>query len=199
MALVIPNGYSNWLVTITNSAGGISSRSSIAIGIFDNIPLTQGDVGRVANLMRDGLTPAFDNGWTIGPVHVVEGTAGIPKVWDDTGTEAGTHTAQVYAPPGLAYVISKQTGLSGRAHRGRIYLPGVEEANVDEAGLVVGAQVNNLQGWFDDLFDNLVADAAVESLALFHDESTPGDLDPDVITSFLARNIVGSMRPRQRR
>lgn len=199
MALVIPDQRSNWIVTLNNLSGGLSGRSTIAVGTLNDSPLTQTIVNRVANLFRDNLAPLFDTSWLMGPVHVVEGTASTPKVWDDTGTEAGTHATVACCSPAVAVIVSKQTGLSGRRHRGRLYLPGVPESEVDEAGSLTGGWVNTVQSAFDTLQANLVADAAVNSLDLFHDELTPGASQPDTITSFRVRTIVGTMRPRQRR
>lgn len=199
MGLVINDLTSNWHITITNSGGGASAVSSVAIGTLNDNPLTQTIVDRVANLMRDGLKPFWDSGWTVGPVHVVENVAGDMFVWDNTATEAGTNGAAVYASPAVSLVVSKVTGLLGKAHRGRFYLPGIQESNVDEAGIIDAGAVTAYQAIIDAFKTSVVGDGAIGNLCLFHDESSPGDHSADVITSLLVRNVVGNMRPRQRR
>lgn len=199
MALVIPPGFANWTVTIQNAAGGASSRSSVSLGLNIPAPFVQADVARIANLFRDGLTPRYDNSWLIGPNHVVYNDAGVMKVFDDTGTEAGTHGAQSNVPPAVALVVSKNTGLIGARHRGRMYFPGLDEDSVNEDGTIDGAEVNAWQASIDALANSLIADASIVGLDLFHDETTPGANNPDAIVALVVRTVVGSMRPRQRR
>jgi hypothetical protein len=199
MALVIPANHANFILTISNNSGGLSARSSVAFGLDLTAGLTQADVGRIANILRDGLTSLYDNSWIFGPTHAVEGTGAAPLVWDDAGTEAGTGASSAYSSPANAYVVSKKTNIGGRQYRGRLYMPGVEEAAVGEDGVISGGYVNAFQTNFNNLRTNLIADAAIDNLVLFHDENTAGLLPPTVIQSFLVRNVVGTMRPRQRR
>lgn len=200
MPLVIPPTGTNWLVTMTNSSGGLSGRTSIAIGTSYTDALTQTDVDRIANLFRDGLAPLLDTSWLVGPVHAIENNGEELRVWDNTGTEAGTGgSAQLGVTPAVAVVVSKVTGILGRAHRGRVYMPGLKEADVDESGTITGSVVNTYQSAFDALKTALIADTAVDSLALFHSEGTLAAGTIDEIQSFRVRTIVGTMRPRQRR
>ena len=60
----------------------------------------------------------------------------------DPGTGGGAQTA-----PNTAWLVHKVTALGGRAGRGRMYWPGVQESEVDAAGnlsaaFVSGAQTN---------------------------------------------------------
>lgn len=199
MPLVIPNQHSNWTITVQNSAATTSAISSVSFATDNLSPLDQTIVDRVANLFRDGLKGAWDNVWLVGPVKVVEGTGGVPKVWLNTTLEAGTATAADYAPPAVSLVVSKQTGLAGRSHRGRIYLPGVPETVINEGGNLDGTYVTNMQTLFTALLGSINGDAAVDNMVLLHDSSTPGAPAPDVITALTVRSPVGTMRPRQRR
>lgn len=199
MALVIPNNESNWTITITNSGGGASAKSTISLGLLQTGDLDQTIVDRVANIFRDQLKPFWDSGWSVGPVHVVENDGSVDKIWDNTATEVGTNGAAVYASPAVAIVVSKQTGLRGRKYRGRFYLPGIAEANVDESGTIDSSALAAYQTIIDALKTALIADAAIVQLRLFHDESAGlGDISHE-ITNLLVRSTVGTMRPRQRR
>lgn len=199
MPLVIPNNHANIKLTIQNTAGGLSARSSIAVGVKTTGHYSQAGIALVANIMRDALAPLLDTGWLLGPTHVNETFGDVLYSWDDTGTEAGTHASATYASPAVAFVVSKQTGLAGRKYRGRVYFPGVAESDVDEAGAVAGATVNAVTAAFEDLRTDLLADASVDDVVLFHDSETPGSVVPTPITAFTCRSIVGTMRPRQRR
>lgn len=199
MPLVVAPGYDNWTVTVQNTGGGASGQNSFSLGTQHTTPLGGTDVSRIANLFRDALTPLLDNGWLLGPVHVVTNVGGVLQVADDTGTEAGTASAAVYASPAVAHVVTKNTGLLGRSQRGRIYFPGVPEADVDEGGILAGARVNAVTAAFEDLRADLIADAAIDNVVLLHDSESPGDHTPTVIASMFCRTVVGTMRPRQRR
>lgn len=199
MPLNIPNNYANFRLTMTNTVAGTSAANSISLAMLTTGTFGQTEVARIANLMRDGLTPRYDSSWIFGPTRVVARFGGLLVAFDDAGTEAGTHASQGNVPPAVALVVSKYTGGVGRAHQGRLYMPGLDESQVDESGTVTGTEVNNFQGSFDALYTALVADAAVDSLALLHSVGSPLAGAPDIIASFRVRNKVGSMRPRQRR
>lgn len=199
MALVIPPGYANWRITITNGSGGASARSTIAIATDIDGTIDQAEMASIANIFRDNLTPLYDNSWIIGPVDVTYNISGTLHQANDTGTEAGTDSSTAYASPVVSHVVQKRTGLVGKAHRGRLYLPGVPEGDVDEAGTLAGSRVNDVTGFLTQLKDNLVATAQITKTVLLHDENTPGALPPDTVLEWLCTTVVGTMRPRQRR
>jgi hypothetical protein len=199
MPLAIPENFVNHRITLSNALGGASAVSSVAIAYEAVATYADGDFARISNILRDALAPRYDNSWLLGPNHALGRFGGNLVAFDDSGTEAGTGTSTVYAPPGLAYVVAKKTANAGRAFQGRMYMPGVFEGSVDEAGIIDGTVVNNWQATMDQLFTDLVADTAIEELALLHDANGPLANTPTALTSFVMRNIVGSMRPRQRR
>lgn len=200
MSLRIPATFANWKITISNNGGGASARSSIALGTYNNGDLTATSVARVANLMRDNLKTLWDNNWEVGPIHVNEtSAAGVEKAWDDYTEEAGTHSADVYAGPQIAHVVKKGTGLAGKQHRGRVYLPGVPQGYLGEDGGINPTRTAEVDAAFAALFTAVNADAAIGDLVLLHDESTPGLLVPDILIGFVTSPQSGTMRPRNRR
>lgn len=199
MPLVIPNGYANFQLTIRNLDGGISGRSSVALGIHTTGTFGQTEVNRLSNLIRDDLKTLWDNRWEVGPTHVNFTVAGLPLVFDDTTAEAGTHAADTYAPPQVATVVTKFTSIAGRKFRGRMYLPGVPQGSVGDDGGINPAYVTIVNTAMSTLMADLVADAACDEISLFHDSTTPGATAPTAINSMFARSRAGTMRPRQRR
>lgn len=199
MALVIPENCANWRITLTNGSGGQSAKNTIAIATDVLDVLSQADMARISNIFRDNLLTLLDNSWIAGPVDVVYRQDGILRQANDTGTEAGTHAAEAYAPPAIAHVVQKRTGLVGRSHRGRLYFPGVPEADVGEDGVIDGARVNEVTTAFTDLRTALRGDASITEVLLLHDEDTATDTDFDVVLELGCTTIVGGMRPRQRR
>lgn len=190
--------FSNWTVTITNGSGGASAVNTVSLGIAYEGDLDQSAVDAIANIFRDSLTPLYDNSWILGPVHVRGG--GDPGfVFDSAGTEAGTDSSTAYASPAIAHVCSKQTGIPGRKFRGRFYLPGVPEADVDESGTLAGSRVNDVNAALVTLQTDLLAVGPLADIVLFHDEESPGSHQPTSIANIVCRTVVGTMRPRQRR
>lgn len=199
MALVIPPGFANWRITLTNGSGGASQKNTIAWATDLDQALTQAEMAAIANIFRDELLVLLDNSWIAGPVDVVYNIGGTLHQANDTGTEAGTHSSEAYAPPAIAHVVQKRTGLVGKAHRGRLYFPGVPEADVDESGTLDGSRVNEVTTAFDDLRAALALSTRITGSYLLHDSESPGALPPDLILESPCTTTVGSMRPRQRR
>jgi len=198
--LNIPNGFMNVHLTIANVSGLNSAMNSVALGLemsvaFDGVA----DFPRIANLFRDGISARYDNLWTMGPTRGEFTFAGVRYVLEDTGTEAGTHALMDNAPPAVALVVSKKTVRLGKAFRGRMYMPGVDEVKISEGGIVDGAEVNAWQASMDALRAALIADAAIVDVVLFHSVGSPEANTPTSISRLLVRNVVGTMRPRQRR
>jgi hypothetical protein len=66
---------------------------------------------------------------------------------DETGASA-VATASVpgagganSAPPGVCWLIHKHTPLGGRRGRGRMYVPGIPEGNVEDDGMILASEV----------------------------------------------------------
>lgn len=199
MPLVIPEGFGNIVLKIQNTGGGQSSVNSIALGVSTTGTFGQTEFNSLSNIMRDGLKTLWDNGWFVGPTHGNFTFGGLPIVFDDTTTEVGTHTADTYAPPQIANVVTKSTGLAGRQFRGRVYLPGVPLGSAGEDGNINPAYTTSVNAAFAALRTALIADAACDQVVLFHDSTSPGTHTPNNILSFTSRVKVATMRPRQRR
>lgn len=58
---------------------------------------------------------------------------------------AGGAGAGAVGPPSVAYLIRKLTAMGGRKGAGRLFQPGVAEANVDNSGAVLGSFLTTLQ------------------------------------------------------
>jgi hypothetical protein len=98
--------------------------------------------------------------------------------------------------PNTAFLIHKVTNLGGRAGRGRCYLPGVDETQIDDSGDI----------------DSTLTDAMTAAWAVFKTQLEAGNLNPTLlhavdspidsptpITEFVCDGIAGSQRRRMRR
>lgn len=95
---------------------------------------------------------------------------------DDTGPSASSASSNTgtgsgsAAPPNVCFLAQKNTALGGRRGRGRLYMPGVNEAGIDPNGALVGANLSQFQ---TDLNDFLAAlDAAGLPMVLLHGPAT---------------------------
>lgn len=108
---------------------------------------------------------------------------------------AGTDS-RVGVPPNTSYLIQKRTALGGRQGRGRMYWPGIPEAEVNEAGTLNSAWVLAAQAVITDFYDQLTLSTLVP--VLLHSEDSPPFV-PLTIQSFDLSSVVATQRQRLRR
>lgn len=94
--------------------------------------------------------------------------------------------------PQVCYLIRKTTGTAGRKNRGRMFLPGCNESNVDGNGRVasdIQLELNTRLGaWAAD------ATGADAEFVILHNSSS----DPTTITSLACQSVVATQRRRLR-
>ena len=109
-----------------------------------------------------------------------------------TGSTAGGISAQG-TPPNVAALISKTTNVGGREGRGRFFLPGLPENDVDESGLITVGHLGVLQ----PAMDSLLSDATTQDvpLELLHNSTR----NPSGLTGLSVDGRVATQRRRLRR
>lgn len=118
---------------------------------------------------------------------------------DSTGPSAeatGSFTGGVSSPGAssqVAYLVRKNTGLGGRRGRGRMYLPGVNEAAIGSDGVLDSTFLGELQ----DEVDEFVGSLSLASLPMvvLHDDATA----PTAVTTLVVQPVVATQRRRLRR
>lgn len=157
----------------------------------------QADANRVANVIRDGLKGAYDTGWTIGGIKFYFDNGGGLAVLEDPTTEVGTAGAAVYSPPQVAYIVKKTTALAGARNRGRCYMPGLAEDQVDENGRIASGFITSVNTLLASYLTAVNADAAVDYMTLVHTvESGGGDT---AITALTVQSVCATQKGRLRR
>lgn len=106
----------------------------------------------------------------------------------------GTLTGEA-SPPNTAWLIQKQTALGGRAGRGRVYFPGINEVSVDPGGVLDSVALGNAQGFWDDFHMDLTA--ANLDPVLLHGVGSPIAV-PTPILQFAVDSKVATQRRRLR-
>lgn len=180
-------------------------------------------VQRLSDAWRLAMMPQLSS--SLGLVNT------ILRVRQDDGTDlihtfpiatAGGGLALAPTPSNTAILVQKVTTRGGRRGKGRMYVPGCPEANVDQDGFLTVAYRASLQTAVNNLLDRLTAPAgggtAGDPVAprLLHNSSTqttvqtsptarivtttitgPGPA-PDAITGFLIAPQVATQRRRMR-
>lgn len=95
--------------------------------------------------------------------------------------------------PQVALLVSKTSGLAGRQNRGRMYIPGQSETNVDGAGVVLPTFRTTAQNAVDVLLGDL--DTLETPMVILHVD--PADT-PTPVTALTVRNKVATQRRRLR-
>ena len=114
---------------------------------------------------------------------------GIIETRSTTFSQSGSGGAQAL-PPNCALIVRKQTGLQGRANRGRHFVPGVPEADATSGGAVSSFVRDNALIWWEALYAAM--EAGGFDPRIFHD-STGGST---AITQLVVAGVIGTQRPR---
>jgi len=116
-----------------------------------------------------------------------------------TGVFSSTAGGGIGSPgiqPATSLLVQKTTSFGGRAGRGRMFVPGMSEADVQEDGDVDPAYLTAAQGSFDSLHSDMVASGLEPRL--LHSATSPLST-PTLIDAFVVSGKVATQRRRLRR
>lgn len=193
--MTIPSGYAqvNFIFTGAAVPNGAECTMGFDIGGGAGTPaLTAQEVGAD---FATHILPNLSSGLTLSGVRCKYGP-------DATGAFALEPFANVGgvgtsgATPAIAILIHKNTADGGRAGRGRMYLPGVVEAQPGSDGVLAGATITAVDSDFASVLSAWTADGHIP--VVLHGAGSPLSV-PSVITSFSTDATVGTQRRRQRR
>lgn len=171
----IPGDAGPAMVVFGTGSNPLDSPEDVAVNVADTLNNTPGFTGLYrADVIAELVTVRLNTGGIAPGVH--EETINLP------GTLSGAT-----APPQVASLLQKSTGLAGRPFRGRMYIPGIAEAIVDEAGRITSPSLGIMQtaatAFLDDLGTNNVPMYILhESAAIAPTEVTALNLSPKVAT-----------------
>lgn len=119
-----------------------------------------------------------------------------PVLGVDTTTWSGTNGGAGIVPQNTAWLVHKRTGLAGRKGRGRMFFPGVDEASVDNVGVVsssvVAAWNTALEAWRQEWLGT----TPPTPMVLLH---TDPALTPSVVGALQLDSRVATQRRRLRK
>ena len=209
MAPRIPAGYGQFTEVLT--LDGDAEPMVITIGVGPNITDDAAALDWVAALhgqFGSNVMPETPNDY-----HAIRGELRYHVAGDadddplrvavNSTVYNGTHTSEP-APQNCAYLVHKRTAVGGRQGRGRLYMPGVLEAQVSPAGVISTGQIsaitNAFNGWRADVEANPLT-SPESGFYLLHNLAN-GELLADLptrITSFDCDSLMATQRRRLRR
>lgn len=202
MALVIPPGYAQCSIEITNA--GDPEPWYVTHGV--STTAAGGDYPAVGASVMGAFGAAWQSflstGSRISGVYLTVGSDGGNYTLYVTPDVAiiGTSTAEKL-PQNCAYLIQKQTLRPGRAGKGRCFLPNVApEGQVDNVGVISPTSLVSGQEACDLWLDTLASEVPVETpMFLLHNQGIPSGTTPDSVFRLQLDTRIATQRRRLRR
>jgi len=199
MPLVIPDGFLNahWRFNLDGSTKTMSFANAYA---HDGTSDAQAHADNLVTLFSS--SSGWDKGemasqWLIHSCYVEMNDGGTFSTGEGIANAHGTHGDLNILPPNSTYIVKKQTGLPGRNHRGRMYIPMLStgEEDVDNNGRLsdtnyttVGTRLVNFTS------DAFTVDGALQHAVLLHETAET----PTVIVSYALESLIATQRRRLR-
>lgn len=102
------------------------------------VPATA-DVDAASGPLHTAFLAELSNTYTMGPHHILVGNDGDPTRVDGTIVSAAGGSGSGSIPQNSAILLKKRGVLAGRANSGRMFVPGVVETLVSDAGAITAA------------------------------------------------------------
>jgi hypothetical protein len=177
--------------------------ASFGFYVEDETTLSAQRLDELASLVYNWATTQLyeelSGGTTINGVTLYDmASESAPKSSIVAGTPVAGNVGNQPLPPNVAMVVTLETGGRGRSARGRVYIPGLDEASWDGDEFSPTAAPNMTEEW-DDL-QTLLGVAqfrVIVSSSIENGVARPTRLAQPV-TSFVAKNKPGSQRRRVR-
>lgn len=195
MAYIIPPGFS--LVAFRHSITGDPEEMVCLLGLADGTadPLDLDDVNGAFTGWKNALDTSLTSSVTfVGATFYIGQDGGDTIVVESTAASGPGLGSGTSLPPNCAYLCKKQSASSGRANRGRFFLPGLNEGNVSPAGVLDPSQLTQINT------DLAAMKSNIETVGFQHVilHSTGSTLAPTPITSFSADSKIATQRRRLR-
>lgn len=155
---------------------------------------------------NSNITPAIDSNVTLAPPFAVMGTGTTVTVQAvASGAAVVGGNAGTYAPPNCALLVKKNTGVGGKANRGRMYIPFILPTTaVAENGTLDPGTVTAVNVRLANFLAQLVTDSTpmVISNKVFNVPLPPHYVTQinagPAVGSFVAEGVVATQRRRVR-
>jgi hypothetical protein len=192
----IPAGYGIWSITWTVAGTARNVTCTIAYDAPSDFTAAPANAAFRTCFLNTAGRP-FSAGnlpttYTVNETKALYNLGGT--LWSDSIFSVTSGTGTTTPPPiNTAVLVNKVTGMAGRRMRGRLFCPPVvPEANVNQVGIIDGAQVTAQQALWDAAYTAIVA-AGYPPVILHNDGGTPTP-----VTSFSVQQRIGTTGRRLR-
>lgn len=189
--VIIPFGFAQ--ATFFMEGSGAPTGAAVTMGLDPATGLSPATVAASLELIWDTrISPIQIQNVDVTNIRVKFGpnTSG-PSV--DRPVTLGGNLVTAQAPPNVALLVQKATGLGGKKGRGRLYLPGIPEVEIDQGGNISGSYFASCQTAWNGFYNDLVA--ADIPMVLLH----TGSSDPTAVTELVVSALAATQRRRLRR
>lgn len=194
--MIIPTGYAqaNLLFTGLAAPRGAQIELGVALDVGMSNPLAIG--AAIYDAWEANLLPLQSTSITLSGCRVKVG----PNASGPDGTyvesDAGGNTSSPAMPPQVALLAKKNTDLGGRAHKGRMFIPGAIENAADASGAVSDATIAAYNTALAAFLVAVAASPSPTGLVLLHTDPL---VAPTPIVSITLTALVASQRRRVRK
>lgn len=189
--MIIPVGFGQ--VNFQFTGGGVPQGAEITFGFSNNADQSAADCAQdFADAWgTSNCDESYSASINMTNVHIKLGPNATGPQADLAVSFPGVLAGSM-VPPNTAFLIRKVTEQGGRQGRGRFFIPGVPEADVDSAGGVLAVRVTAL----DTIWNTFGTTVALGGLplVLLHSDA----LAPTQITGFATAARVATQRRRLR-
>ena len=171
------------------------------------LAITQARSDAIADAWGDGPVSQMCSQIRYDRMHMLVGLSSSVAEFTSFDGRNGALTGNQMVPLDTAIVVKKLTGLAGRRFRGRLYLPGIPEGAVDDAGILLSSYVTSLASAFSLLLTRFAAfTIPAMQIALLHrpitkpavPEYTLESIEATEVTAFAVESQIGTQRTRIR-
>jgi hypothetical protein len=201
MSLVVQDRFANLFFQYQIASDAQPMFSALGIFLADGLDVAD-QIGACKECLNVGTTllaTLAPTDYTLGPGHADLGVTGGDNILvDGISSTTGIDDANSL-PNNCAYIVKKATATGGRHGRGRMFLPGVNSAFVNDNGVIQSEQLTSMQAAIEAFAVGLLGVDNVEGLILFH-EAIPGgpDVLPSGIVGLTVEAQIGTQRRRMR-
>jgi hypothetical protein len=203
MPMVTPSGHASVIESLRLVGDAVDHAVTFGIKINEAAPPTTAELLEVlGSAFNTHVMATMPSQYTHVNTHLEWSVLAPPApqlIGDRPSDTAGTNPLGNLIPQNSAYLVRKNTALGGRRNRGRMYLPGVPESLVSDAGVLTPVRVTEVTNALEAWRAALVASVAIEEMVILHATSllspTPA---PTPVTSLVCQPLIATQRRRLR-
>lgn len=197
-AFILPVGFAHFTLSIRHAQVPRPMLVTWSAEV-ETPPFTQANLNSLYTDVSGALDGLYDAEYTWPQLVALVGQDGDPARFVSTGAGVGGRATSQSPTPQVTYLVQKNTGLSGRRNRGRMYLPAANEANIEQGGQLNGTEFALLNTTANELLTACESAGGnnLDGMVLLHSQapSTPTpviSVEPSLFVATQRRRLVRS-------